>query len=90
MGTAQLGAKLTDEESATIAEFLRSLTGEQPTDLVAPAHLDGAGAAAAGTGRSPPADAAQKNNTLFSGRGISGYLLTQSSSKPLASSTPSR
>jgi cytochrome c peroxidase len=30
MGTAQLGAKLTDEESATIAEFLRSLTGEQP------------------------------------------------------------
>jgi len=30
MGTAQLGAHLTDEESASIAEFLRSLTGEQP------------------------------------------------------------
>ncbi|MCG6939637.1 MAG: cytochrome-c peroxidase [Thiohalocapsa sp.] len=30
MGTAQLGAKLTDDEVATIAEFLRSLTGEQP------------------------------------------------------------
>jgi len=30
MGTAQLGAKLTDEESATIAEFLRSLTGVLP------------------------------------------------------------
>jgi cytochrome c peroxidase len=30
MGTAQLGAKLTDEESATIAEFLRTLTGELP------------------------------------------------------------
>jgi hypothetical protein len=31
--------------------------GAKLTDLVAPAHLDGAGAAAAGTGRSPPADA---------------------------------
>lgn len=30
MGTAQLGAKLTDDEAASIAEFLRSLTGEQP------------------------------------------------------------
>lgn len=30
MGTAQLGTELTDEEAATIAEFLRSLTGEQP------------------------------------------------------------
>jgi cytochrome c peroxidase len=30
MGTAQLGAKLTDDEVATIAEFLHSLTGEQP------------------------------------------------------------
>jgi len=30
MGTAQRGAQLTDEEAATIAEFLRSLTGEQP------------------------------------------------------------
>jgi len=30
MGTAQLGAKLTDDEVASIAEFLQSLTGEQP------------------------------------------------------------
>jgi cytochrome c peroxidase len=30
MGTAQLGAKLTDDEVASIAEFLRTLTGEQP------------------------------------------------------------
>jgi len=30
MGTSQLGAHLTDEESASIAEFLSSLTGEQP------------------------------------------------------------
>ena len=30
MGTAQLGAKLTDEEAASIATFLGSLTGEQP------------------------------------------------------------
>jgi cytochrome c peroxidase len=30
MGTAQLGAHLSDEEAATIAAFLRSLTGEQP------------------------------------------------------------
>jgi cytochrome c peroxidase len=30
MGTSQLGARLTDEESASIAEFLSSLTGEQP------------------------------------------------------------
>jgi cytochrome c peroxidase len=30
MGTAQLGAKLTDDEAASIAEFLRSLTGEPP------------------------------------------------------------
>lgn len=30
MGTAQLGATLNSEESALIAEFLRSLTGEQP------------------------------------------------------------
>jgi cytochrome c peroxidase len=30
MGTAQLGAKLTDDEVVTIAAFLRSLTGEQP------------------------------------------------------------
>jgi cytochrome c peroxidase len=30
MGTAQLGATLNAEESAQIAEFLRSLTGEQP------------------------------------------------------------
>jgi cytochrome c peroxidase len=30
MGTAQLGTQLSDDEAATIAEFLRSLTGEQP------------------------------------------------------------
>jgi cytochrome c peroxidase len=30
MGTAQLGANLSDEEVATIAEFLRGLTGELP------------------------------------------------------------
>jgi cytochrome c peroxidase len=30
MGTAQLGATLNSEEAAQIAEFLRSLTGEQP------------------------------------------------------------
>lgn len=30
MGTAQLGAKLTDEETRLIAELLRSLTGELP------------------------------------------------------------
>jgi len=30
MGTAQLGAKLTDDEVASIAVFLNSLTGEQP------------------------------------------------------------
>lgn len=30
MGTAQLGAKLTDEEVASIAGFMETLTGEQP------------------------------------------------------------
>jgi len=30
MGTAQLGAKLSDQEAGLIAAFLRSLTGEQP------------------------------------------------------------
>jgi cytochrome c peroxidase len=30
MGTAQLGAKLTDDEVASIAGFLQALTGEQP------------------------------------------------------------
>jgi cytochrome c peroxidase len=30
MGTAQLGGTLNSEEAAQIAEFLRSLTGEQP------------------------------------------------------------
>jgi cytochrome c peroxidase len=30
MGTAQLGGELTDDEVASIAEFLRSLIGEPP------------------------------------------------------------
>jgi cytochrome c peroxidase len=30
MGIAQLGTQLTDEEAGLIAEFLTSLTGEQP------------------------------------------------------------
>ncbi len=30
MGTAQFGGELTDDEVASIAEFLRSLTGEPP------------------------------------------------------------